>query len=176
MSRSLSTTLLTEIAGPVTTPAYFIEILFASPLHLCTRGPLAWNGTLWQDGDVQVDGLEHDGSKSSQTGALVIGNADLAIGALVLQEGVAERPINVWKFYGDAPEPEDAVQIFAGVGDDSAIDTEARTVTINLVLAGGRTLYAPRTYITRERGFSQLPAPGTLVPWNGENFRLEAGA
>jgi hypothetical protein len=35
------------------------------------------------------------------------------------------------------------------------------------------TLYAPRTYLTKENGFSQLAAAGMLIEWGNEKFTLE---
>lgn len=174
MSRPLSSALLAAIGGDGTEPGYFVEILFDTPLHLCSRGTIAWSGTTWTGWDMRVDGLDVDGAQSSQSGTLVLGNADLSIGALVLGEGVSERTINIWKFYGAAPDAADAVHVFAGVGDEAAIDPDAGVVQISLALAGGETLYAPRHYITPEQGFSILPAPGTVIPWGGENFVLRA--
>lgn len=172
MSRTLTAALLTELGNPVTTPAYFIEILFASPLRLSSRETLTWSGNSWLKWDVRVDGLSAEAASSTQDGRLVVGDADNTLAALVLAEGVADRTINVWKFYGSAPAAADPVQVFAGVGDTADLDPDAGSVTIRLALRGGTTLFSPRRYITRAEGFNFLPASGSLLTWNGETIRM----
>jgi hypothetical protein len=119
-------------------------------------------------------GIGNDIGKSSQSGQIKVGDADLAVSALVLAQGIAGREINIWKFYGVAPALADPVQIFAGVGDSAGLDSSAATVTVSLIQRGARELYAPRRFMTRANGFSVLPVPGSIVPWNGVNFKLEA--
>ena len=117
-------------------------------------------------------GLTYDGSEASLNGALAIGNNDLAIGALVLSEGVAGRACSVWKFYGDtAPATGDPVKVFDGVCDSADIP-ENGPVRITLQQSGGTTTFCPRTYLTAAAGFSFLPTPGQIVTWNDETVRL----
>jgi hypothetical protein len=172
--RTLSPATTAGVAGPVTAPGYFVEILFAGPLRVSSRGTLVWSGNTWTAWDVRVSGLAFDGAASAQNGTLILGNTDLSIGALILNEGIADRTINVWSFLGDAPATADPVQIFAGVGDTVAIDPDRGTVTITLQQSAAGVLYCPRRYITRENGFSVLPPVGTLIPFNGETFQIEA--
>lgn len=173
MTRSLAPSLADQVASSGTLPGYFVEVLFDPPLWVCSRGTIAWGGVTWVKHDVRVSGIDHDAGRASQEGTIVFGNADLAIGAQLLSQGIADREVNVWKFYGDAPEEEDAVQIFSGVGDNCDIDADAGTATISVVIAGSRTLYCPRRRITADQDFSLRPAAGTIIPWNGENFVLE---
>lgn len=172
MSRALDSTLLDALAAPATRPGYFIEYLFSTPVRHCTRGTIEWNGNEWVAWDVRVSGIDVNGAQASQRGTLSIRDPDFAFSTLVLDEGISERPINIWKFYGDLPELGDAVQIFSGVGDSASIDAANARTELALAFAGGRTLSSPRRYITRDQGFSQLPAPGTIINWGGENFAL----
>lgn len=173
--RTLSAATNTAVAGPVTSPGYFVEILFTSPLRVSSRGTLTWSGNVWTGWDVRVSGLAFDGSASAQNGTLILGNTDLSVGSLVLNQGVADRAVNIWAFLGDAPATADPVQIFAGVGDAvTSIDPDKGTVTISLQQSAAGVLYCPRRYITRENGFSVLPPVGTLVPFNGETFQIQA--
>lgn len=176
MSRTLTSALTTEIGKAVTLPAYFVEIVFATPVRLSSRGTIAWGGNSWTSWDIRIGGLGQDGGNSTQSGTLMLGNTDLTLSALVLVEGVADRAINIWKFYGDAPGASDPVQIFAGVGDDASIDADSGVVVINVRQQSGRTAYAPRLYCTKEQGFSYLPAEGAVVTWGGETIRLTKDA
>jgi hypothetical protein len=163
----------TEIGNPVTTPAYFVEILFTTPLHLSSRGTVDWNGSVWISRDVSISGLRYDVGSPQQTGNLVMGDLDGSVTALVLQQGIAGRTINIWKFYGTAPAPTDPVQIFSGAGDGVSMDERSGGVNISLVQRSARELYAPRRFMTRANGFSILPVIGRIVSFNGENFKLE---
>lgn len=174
--RTLSAATNTAVAGPVTAPGYFVEILFSSPLRISSRGTLAWSGNTWNAWDIRITGLAFDGTTSAQNGTLVLGNTDLSVGALILNQGIADRTINIWAFLGDAPATADPVQVFAGVGDVvSPINPDAGTVTVTLQQYAAGVLFCPRRYITNENGFSVLPPAGTLVPFNGETFQIQSG-
>lgn len=170
--RTLSSGAATEIAKPVTTPGYFVEILFASPLRLSSRETLSWSGNSWVSWDLDVTGLSAEADVSTQSGQIVLGDTDNTLAALILAQGIADRAINVWKFYGSAPGPTDPVAMFAGVGDEARFDPDAGRVTVTLAQQGGVTLFSPRRYITKAEGFSVVPAAGAILTWNGETIRL----
>ena len=173
MTRSISGALTTAIGLDVVSPGYVVEIAFATPLRLSSRGTLVWSGNTWTTWDMRVQGLATEAQGSASGGSLVLGNADYTISALVLGEGVANRAVSVWKFYGDTtPAAGDPVKIFAGVADDAAIDPNNGTVTLKLVQTNAQALFAPRFYITPEMGFSFLPAPGSVIDWDGERYVL----
>lgn len=173
MARTLTAALLTELGNPLTTPAYFVEILFSTPLRMSSRGTLPWNGNTWQSRDIGIRGLRYEMGSAQQSGNLEIGDVDLALTTLVLAQGIAGRSINIWKFYGTAPAAADPVQIFAGAGDAAVMDERSAGVNISLVQRSARELYAPRRMQTRANGFSLLPVIGRIVYFNGENFKLE---
>lgn len=173
MSRTLSSGLNTEVAKPITTPAYFVEIQFSTPLYLSSRGTLSWNGHSWLAHGVRVQGLSFAIDSPQQRGNLLINDLDGSVTALVLREGVASRPINIWKFYGAAPATGDPVQVFAGVGDAASADERSGGVNIALVQRGSRELFSPRRYMTRGNGFSILPVSGTKIYFNEENYKIE---
>ena len=174
MTRTLSTALSTAVGLDVVSPGYLVEVAFASPLRVSSRGTLSWSGNSWTAWDVRVQGLSVEAGGATANGTLVLGNADYTISALVLSEGVANRAVNVWAFYGEAPATADPVQIFAGVADDVQIDPTRGVVTLQLVQANAAALFAPRFYITPESGFSHLPAPGTVIDWDGERYQIAA--
>lgn len=176
MSRTLTGAMTTAVGAPVTLPGYLVKIDFAAAVRLSSRGDVSWSSSTWAAWDVRITGLGIDGAKSSQTGRLILGNTDYTIGAMALSEGVAGRPVNVWKFYTEAPAAGDPVLVFSGVADGMTCEPDSGTVTLDLQQSGGATLYCPRTYINRASGHSFVPAVGTLVHWNGETYRLEPEA
>lgn len=173
MSRTLVGTTSSGVGAAVTAPGYFIEITWASSTgRYSTRGTLTWNSQTWTATDVRVSGLATDAGSPSIGGALRFGNADLAIGTLILSDGVAGRAIRIWAFYGDSnPGASDPVLLFDGIGDGAALD-DVGSATIELAQSGGVTLYVPRLYMTQAAGFNWLPADGQIVEFNGERIRL----
>jgi len=172
--RTLTSAATTAVAGPVTLPGYFVEILFDTPQHWSSRETIVWGGNTWLTWDIKITGLGTDAAQSSARGSLQLGNTDYSVGSLVLNQGIVDRPISVWKFYGSSPGPTDPVAVFSGVGADFVLDPTQGQVTIGLQQAGGRSQFSPRRYITAEQGFSYLPASGTIINWNNEIFILEA--
>lgn len=147
----------------VTTPAYFVQIDFSTPLRLSSRGDQVWDGYTWTGGRL---GKVQAGSTGGQLELL---NSDLLSGALVLTEGVADRAVRVWSFDGDNPVA--AVMIFAGVGDKAEIGADR--VRITLVTENRRTLYSPRRFVNSVTGFNNLLPAGTKVSWGGQTLILD---
>jgi hypothetical protein len=173
VTRTVTAALTTEVGKDVTSPGYFVEVGFATPLRLSSRGTMSWSGNTWTTWDVRVRGLSTESGGSTAGGSIVLANGDYTISALVLNEGVANRAVKVWQYYGDsALTASDPVQVFVGVADDATIDPTSGTVTLQLVQTNAAALFAPRFYVTPETGFSFLPAPGTVVDWDGERYVL----
>jgi hypothetical protein len=172
MKKTVSANVQTEIVKTITRPGYLVEIAFSTPFRISTRGDVNWNGGVFITWGAQVD-MEFDASRSAVGGTLTLQNTENALGTLVLLEGVADRPIRIWSFYGETPGLHDVVPQLFGVGDSASINPSKGTVTISVMQSGGSTLFAPRAYITREAGYNFLPAAGTLINWGGEQFRLE---
>lgn len=147
----------------VTTPAYFVEIAFSTTLRLSSRGNQVWNGYTWTGGRL---GKVQAGNTGGQVELM---NSDLLSGALVLNEGIADRAIRVWAFEGD--DPGSAVMIFAGVGDKAEI--RADRVRITLVTEKLGTLYSPRRFVNAVSGFHHLLPAGTKVSWGGQTLILD---
>lgn len=165
-----------DVVAPVTTPGYLVEILWNTAVRFSSRGAITVMGNAWADYGFQVSGFDVDSTTGTQQGKIVFDNADLTFSALVLGLGISDVPINVWKFYTDAPDDADPVQIFAGVGGASSIDTAAGTVDVALRQGADRVQYAPCDYITAEEGFSILPPPGRILVFGGTTFQLEPEA
>lgn len=163
MSKVLAPSITSAAGQRVTTPGFLVEIGFAFPLRLSTRGDQSWAGAVWTGGRLgKVDAGEGGGS-------LELLNSDLAMSALVLNEGLADRAVAVWAFYGD--NPVDAEPVFAGVADAS--DIGAERVRVRLLPGGRATEHSPRRFINAASGFSTLAPTGTRVSWGGQTYVLE---
>ncbi len=172
MKKSVTPALTAEIAKDITLPGYLVEIGFTTPFRASTRGDITWNGSVFITYGFSVD-VNIDAGRSALGGSITFNNTENAIGTLVLLEGVADRTVKIWQIYGDTPGLYDVVPLLFGVGDEASIDPTSGRVSVSVMQAGGATLFAPREYITREAGFNQVPATGTIINWGGEQYRLE---
>ena len=169
--RTLTDASLSAAAGTVTQPIYLIEIGFTPPLRLSTRGDVTWAGNLWSGGETIVVGsLDADGS-GRQSGAVQIGNLDDYMGALVLSQGVADRPMKVWKADGAALDAADPVLVFDGVVEGADVDTSR--VSLSLAGSGTRSAFAPRRVIGAASGFNFLLPAGTKIKIGATTYTLE---
>lgn len=164
--RTLTAGQIASTAATVTTPAYLVEILFTTAIRLSTRGDQSWGGYSWTGGRLgRVSGLTSDG-RGDQRGKVELINSDLAYSALVLNEGVADRPCRVWQFYGD--NPTDAALIFDGVCDGADIGPDR--VSIDLIGSNTKTGIFPRRFIGPSTGFNHLSPRGKKITWGGQTY------
>lgn len=167
--RNLSAPLLAELGLTITRPGYLIEIEFASPLRLSTIGDVTYGGNNYAAADMQVRDIKADGSLN-QGSALVFANTWQDMSAMILNEGIADRPVRVLAVYAGAPD--DAVEVFAGVCDDAAWDTKGR-ITIRLTDAALNKAFWPRQRINKAAGFNTLMPAGTRVTVGGVPYIWE---
>ena len=155
----------------VTQPLYLIEIGFTPALRLSTRGDVTWNSLSWSGGEaIDVSSLDADGS-GRQSGTVQIGNLDDYVGTLVLGQGVADRPVKVWKADGVALDVADPVLVFDGVAQGADVDTSR--VSLSLAGSGTRSAYAPRRVIGPAAGFNFLLPAGTKIRIGADTYTLE---
>lgn len=164
--RTLSAPLLAELGLTVTRPGYLVQIDFSTPLYLSTLGDISWNGHTWTGADLKVSGLATSES-GRQAGRLTLGNAWADYGALVLNEGVADRAIAIYAVWAGQIEP---LLEFSGVGDAAEVGDR---VSISLAAQGSRSLYSPRRFINSSTGFNTLLPAGTKVTIGTQTFTLE---
>lgn len=163
MPRDLSGSLPADIAAPITRPGYLVEIGFADPLRLSSRGDQSYDGLVWTGGRLGKLAITEAG------GSLELMNTDLLAGALVMGEGVADRAVRVWAFYGD--DPADVAALFDGVADGAEIGADR--VRLTLAAQNARTLFSPRRFVGPSAGFSRLTQAGTRLAWGGQTIILE---
>lgn len=155
----------------VTCPIYLVEIDFDPTSRLSTHGDVSWNGEAWSGAQsLKVSGLTADGSGSGRA-TVLIGNADLAMGALVLNQGAADKAITIWGGDADALAAADPVLLFSGVIASAEVSEAA--VTFQCAAAGTRTQMSPRRYIGPSAGFNSLIPAGTKIRFGTSVYTLE---
>lgn len=165
--RTLSSALSTALAAPVQQPAILVEVGFSTPSRWSSFATLAWNGYTWMKEAIEVQGLAVQALTVS--GSLVIGNGDDVAAALVLNEGVADRPIRIWGYDAAATALGDVVLLADAVGAAATIATDAVTITLR---APNEFTLAPRTFVNYAAGFAHLLPAGTVLKINGAAYKL----
>jgi len=164
----LSSALSAALGAPVQQPAILAEIAFATARRYSSFATVSWNGHTWTKDDIWLEGLAVEALRLR--GTLNIGNADGAIGSLVLAEGVADRAITLWGYDAAATGAADVVLLAEAAGAGARIGLER--VSINL-RAPGEFLLAPRTFVDASAGFTQLLPAGVVLNINGVAYRLD---
>lgn len=169
MSRSVSTGTAAEIVKTITQPHNLVKIAYDTPLYYCSSGDVTWDGQVWAGQDITLSNLNPD----KGTGTLIIGDVSGVFGALVLQYGIADVPITIWRLYGAGPwATGDEELLFAGVG--GGVDWRPKkSVKIDLQPAANRMMFSPRIVIAASLGLNHLPVEGQAITWEGETYILE---
>jgi len=174
MSRSISSATLTALAAQMTRPGYLVEIGWSTPSRLSSRGDTNWNSLVWIGVGVGVNNLSWDGTGEIR-GNLSINNGGTQTvpGAFTyntLTYGAADVPIKIWIYDAAAIATSDPVLVFDGVGDTCQVRPEK--VVISFISKRSAVLFSPRQYITKDSGFSIIPASGKTIYWGGQRYVL----
>lgn len=188
--RDLSAAFLAEAGATVKRPLWLVQIDFDPVVRLCSWGDITYDGQVWAGADLRVDGID-SGASGEQAGALTLGNASLEWSALILGEGIADRPVRIWQSYLgaitgagdlvaitargglligylDAATAGVVLPVFSGAGDDAEIGRDK--VRLTLSSGSSRWLRSPREY---GGDFTIVQPVGFRIPFNNEVFVLE---
>jgi hypothetical protein len=166
--RTLSTALATALGAPVQQPGFLVQMGFSTVRRWSSFATTTWNGQTWTKEAITVDGLAVDALRVR--GTLTIGNADDAIGALILAEGVQDRPISIWGYDAAATATGDVVWLCDAVGASAEVgQVEARIALRH----PGEFQLSPRTFINAAAGFTQLLPAGAVLRINGIDWKLQ---
>lgn len=159
------------LTARVTAPIHLIEIGFEPVSRFSTYGDVSWNGESWSGArSVKVSGLSADGSAASRA-TVTLGNLDLILSALVLNQGVVDRYVRIWGGSAAALAAADPVLQFSGT--ISYPDISDTHVILNCTSAGVRTQLSPRRFIGPSAGFNTLIPAGTKIKFGTETYVLE---
>lgn len=168
--KTLDAALLAELSALQTRPVVLAEIGFSTAARLSSGGDITWNGHVWASASLRVDRLTADGSGRARA-RLVIGNTDSEIGALLLNQRIADRSIRIWEAWIDAAGDPQVKEAFTGAG--SSFEVGPKEAAITAVLLGSSLRHSPREMISAAYGFSRLRPAGTKFPWNGAEIVIE---
>ncbi len=174
--RSLDSALSTAYGYAVQKPAWLVEIAWAaSTSRLSGFATVTWSSQTWTVG--HVDPRRLSASDLDVSGTLVIGNADDAIAALVLADGIAGRSIKVYGYDAGAVSGGTlaaGVPVLVADCVGSRATIAADEVSIDLRPAAYK-LTTPRQRVSAPT-FSYLIAAGTRLTINGQTYILNRGA
>lgn len=200
MSKSISISLAQKLDDTITKPGYLVEIPglyveeFNDILRLSSRDRLlTWRNRFYLPSlDFTISGISWDGTGTSRGriefndhARFDVENSGTMSNA-ILYHKFAGKKIVIYLFYGDTTTdiPWDAVAgIFDGIIDETEIRGDGR-VSMNIVSDYIITLHSPRRYIkpsdpvedlNHYTGFNSVPAGGTIITWNNDNYKLERG-
>jgi hypothetical protein len=172
VGRTLSTPTATATAKIITQPRYLFQAQFSFTVRYSSGEDVSWNSLDWIAANLRVGALQEQ-PNGSQALTVVIGNTDLAFGAICLNEPPQDKLVDIWAFYEGALATGDPVKIFSGAIDSCNINESA--VTLQLSPLNARTLFIPRRRITRDSGFNHLSPAGRVFPFNGVNYTITRG-
>ncbi len=158
MPRTLSGTISTAIALPVTEPGYLVYLGFDTPIRHSTRATLTWGGYTWTGalGTRVVSVSESDAT-------IELANSDMSASAIVLNVTLADKACAIYKLYNG-----DAVLLFQGFIDACPSIGDRVRLTAK-ALATARKV--PNKYIAYPL-FKWLTPPGTAVKWGNQAVTL----
>lgn len=167
--RTLSAPTTTAAGKPITQPGYLVQIGFSVVQRFSSRADVNWNAFTWLNNNIQV-GVLQELPNGGASLSLTIGNADLAFGAVCLNEAPQEKAVDIWAFYEGATALADPVKIFGGVID--GCDISEGVVQLQLSELNDRTLFIPRQRITRATGFTRLLPAGRVIQFGGVSYEV----
>jgi hypothetical protein len=153
-----------ETARPITKPGYLFELGFAPVLRYSTRGDQTYQGNIFVGGFVAAF--------DAGANRLSLINQDNSISSIVLAQGVADRYVRVWQFYGDLTSPATTMLLLDGFIDGAPAIGDR--VVLSLYTESAGVMFAPRHRINRHNGYNVLPQPGLRIQWGNALFILKA--
>lgn len=158
MPKPLSANNQAQTSVDVPKPTWLLEIGFAAPLRLSSRGDFSYGGNLFSKAKLEV-------SLGRQPTISLFNDRNL-YSPLFINEGVG-KPVILYQVYGDSPLALAGEDVFwDGVTGPWAGKTE-----IQFSLQPNRPAYTPKIVATEDI-FSRLPAEGTVIQTRSGTFTL----
>ncbi len=158
--RTFSSKTESEITNTVTRPVYIIELGYAQPVRICSRGAMVYGGFSYSEGILNVD---------LKNKKLQIYNENLVYSSVFTSQLTSGISCKIWQLYGDAPfTTGDADQVFDGELGGAVIGE-----WISLNLLPHAVIYAPRLYATAPT-FNHIPPSGLEISTPYGLYKLES--
>lgn len=170
MTNTLDINALSEIE---TRPFTLVEIHFSPVLNFSSLDDLLWDNRQWRAASLRLTGLNADATGRGQA-QFTIGNTDSEIGALLLNQRIKDRRIEIYEAWFRADGSVMIKSALAGVGSGFAVGATEASITVSLF--GAQRAHSPREMIAPESGFTRLRPAGSKIVWGGQAYILERGA
>lgn len=149
---------LAAISATMTQPLWLVEIGFTSPMRVATR-QTDWNGYTWLADRVLDVKLDSDDGAKTRRATITVGNHDNLLSAYLLNQRIANKPINIWAAWLDGATLH-IEQKLAGVGTGGSWGPEVA----QLVATGGNAqAHAPRLLTRHLVGWPEPLPEGYVI-------------
>ena len=159
MTRTVSATISTAVAQPVTKPIHLIRMGWGTEVRAATWGQnISWNSETWTASGLEVTGLDANGGTLTMPASL----SDPWL-ALVVGEKPINRTIQIYEHHTNmtvSPHVSDAVLVFSGYMDEAQIGQNIRVTLIE----GTQRKGFPAGRIDRPT-YNYLLPPGSRIQW-----------
>lgn len=150
----------------LTKPIYLVEIRFDPVVRISNAKDTLWNGYHWMAAPIEIGSIDND-ALGGQTVSMRVNNADRAFGAMVLSQGVQDRPIKIWLTYDPLTAPilfVDGVMDSAGVGQYVDVNIISRSTFYG---STPRILCGPPL-------MNHLPPDGTVLKTGNVSYTIRS--
>lgn len=165
---TLSAALQAAHASVIQKPAWLVYIGFATPIRISSYDDVSYDSNTWAAYDVDVSRVRIDAVKV--IGDITIQNADDVLGALILNEGVADKTIKVYGYDAAATATADIVHLVTCVGGAATISHDRVSISLR---AATEYTSAPREFVNAASGFTYMIPAGTQLRINGQVYKVE---
>ena len=165
---TLSAALQSAHGGPVQKPAWLVEVGFSAPVYLSSFDTVYFDSKTWTAADVDVSRVRVDATKVA--GELSFGNADGAIGALLLTDGATDRRIRIYGYDAGATATADIVLLAHCVGGEARIGATRATIRLR---DSAEFTASPRVFVNQAGGFTHLLPAGSTLRLNGQTYKVD---
>ena len=159
-----STRTAQELQKSITEPIVLSDLLFTPALYICTRGPITYDGQVYQAAQFDVSKIEY-GDYGEQ-------RATLRVSALlidqVLNPGVIDKTVKVQMLWGQEPfDPGDSIELIEGVIGDVSIGLQWIDLHVTELHSTG--VSAPRVYYDHQN----IQPAGTTITLRSRTITIE---
>lgn len=171
--RTLDSALSTAFGYTVQRPAWLVQIAWdATTWRWSSYDNVTWASNSWTKNHIDLSRLKFD--DLDPKGSMILGNADDAVAAQLLTDGIAGRQIDIYGYdagavSGGSLGADVPVHLISGVGGKASISAELITIDVRSLHELSTT---PRDRVSAPT-FTYLIAAGTRLTINGQTYVLD---
>lgn len=152
-----------ELQKKITEPAILCDLVFGPTIYISTRGPITYDGIVYQAAQFDVAGIEL-GDYGEQRATVRISPAFVDT---ILNPGVIDKPVKLQMVWGQEPfNPGDAIELHYGVV--SSVNISQQWIDLQTTQINSNAVTSPRYYYDHEN----IQPSGTLVQLWGRTIEI----